>query len=75
MSKISFFIILEFIVCPPKKRKVVFALSSQPQYMDLNFKSVDKWYQKKKAPGHVRCETSSLFLTNCFCWVILVFKI
>ena len=51
MSKISFFAIFTFIALAFKKRKVNFVLSPQPLYIDLNFKSVDKWYQKKKAPG------------------------
>ena len=52
MSKISFWAILKFIALTIKKRKVNFVLRPQPLYIDLNFESVDKWYQKKKAQGY-----------------------
>ena len=60
---------------PFKKRKVNCVLSPQPLYIDLNLKSVDKWYQKKKAPVYNREESSKSFLTICFYLIISVFKI
>ena len=66
MPKISFCTILKFIALPFKKRKVNLAVSTQPLYIDLNFKSVDKWYQKKKAKGYGRKESSRPLLTICF---------
>jgi hypothetical protein len=66
MRKISFFTILKFIALTFKKIKFDFVLSPQPQYIDLNVKSVDKWYQKKKAPVDDRDETSRSLLTICF---------
>jgi len=48
------------------KKKVNFVLSRQPQYMELIFKTVDKWYLKKKPMGHYRGETGQLLLSISF---------
>jgi len=61
MPKISFCTILKFIALPFKKRKVNLAVSTQPLYIDLNFKSVDKWYQKKKVPVFKREKSPKSF--------------
>ena len=57
------------------KKKVNFVLSSQPPYMELIFKTVDKWYLKKKPMGHYRGETGKCLLSICFYWIFAMFKI